>query len=165
MVRFDLKEEQHRFPEANEVVEFYVKVGKTVRSYEQQLFTTWCDKMDQTIVDYLKAPLLKETSVTSGTKGLIVKHIDVNFPTKLSLIIREASYLDRLGFALPTSALNAALQQGKFMKQCEALKELTDRFNDALVGLKPAEFQLLSLKIQSLIKSISRGMTPKKCFA
>jgi len=160
MVRFDLKEEQHRFPEANEVVEFYVKVGKTVRSYEQQLFTTWCDKMDQTIVDYLKAPLLKETSVTSGTKGLIVKHIDVNFPTKLSLIIREASYLDRLGFALPTSALNAALQQGKFMKQCEALKELTDRFNEALVGLKPAEFQLLSLKIQSLIKSISRGMTP-----
>jgi dynein heavy chain len=160
MTRFNLKEEQHRFPEANEVVEFYIKVGKTVRSYEQHLFTTWCEKMDETIIDYLKSPLLKETRVTSGIKGLVVKHIDVNFPEKLSLIIREASYLDKLGFALPTSALNAALQQGKFMKQCDALKELAERFNSAIFGLKHEEFQLLSLRIQSLIKSISRGMSP-----
>ena len=38
----------------------------------------------------------------------------VNFVPELALIIKEAKYLDRLGFTIPETALQIALQEDKF---------------------------------------------------
>ena len=39
----------------------------------------------------------------------------VNFSPKLTMLIRESKYLDRMGFEIPETALNVTLQESKYV--------------------------------------------------
>ena len=46
----------------------------------------------------------------------------VNFSNELYELIQEATYLDRLGYAVPTEVLHVALQENVYIAHIEQLK-------------------------------------------
>lgn len=50
--------------------------------------------------------------------------ISVNFHEDLVILIRESKYLDRMGFAVPETALNVTLQEDKYHSYVESLNAM-----------------------------------------
>ena len=63
----------------------------------------------------------------------------VNFSRDLSVIIREACCMEKLGFMVPDLARNVALQEEKFLDYCSSLEHCLARYHSALASLNDAE--------------------------
>ena len=68
-------------------------------------------------MECLKQPILR---FDEEDKGKIV----VNFDPQLVVLIRESKYLDRMGFAVPETALNVTLQEDKYHEFVESLNAM-----------------------------------------
>jgi len=150
IIRFQSYEDMMAGDEGQLVTKYYVFVGRMVREFENGLFETWKNKVEDAVVQYLKAPILKEED------GVI----RVNFSRELQAVIREARYLDRLGLPVPENALNVALQEDKYNEYAELLKVMLTHYHTVVSSLTPAEEQLLQNKLRELESTIRFGFDP-----
>eukprot|EP01028_Stygiella_incarcerata_P003072 TRINITY_DN1583_c0_g3_i1.p1 TRINITY_DN1583_c0_g3~~TRINITY_DN1583_c0_g3_i1.p1 ORF type:complete len:4602 (-),score=1271.77 TRINITY_DN1583_c0_g3_i1:125-13930(-) len=142
----------------------YIRVGEKMRDFEKMLFADWVVLVDQTAAQCLKKFVLacEDGTLVSGDriKDWKWKKLMVNFDEQLVSIIKEAKYLDRIGgLDIPDMALNIALQEEKYLKYIEDLREVVNRYHEAQGLLKSAERDLMDTHVVALAKVIRRGLT------
>lgn len=59
---------------------------------------------------------------------LPAERIVINFAPALLRLIREAKYLDQLGFSIPEVAVNTALQERRFRQHIEELRDMLEHY-------------------------------------
>jgi len=105
------------------------ELSKEMLKYEKARFASWCSSVDSSITAGLQQPLLCRQSSDHGSSSLEPAQtskvaggtgsspgsggrVVITFPAGLLRLMREAKYLDQLGFAVPQLAVNLALQEG-----------------------------------------------------
>ena len=84
----------------------------------------------------------------------------VNFSDGLRDAIREAKFLDRLGFALPEMALNVALQEARFHSLTERLALVLAEYHRLLASMTTVEARVLSVQLAELRDVVRTGFAP-----
>lgn len=166
IVRFQSLQEMLQSEQGRAVTRKYLTVGKSMREYEEQLYIHWCQNVEQTSLQHLKSHILQGASsgfIAAGAAAPAVSSIPdsviVNFRSELRDIIKEAKYLDKLGFAIPESALNIALQEEKYFGFVENLESMLQSYHEVIQSLDAAEKKLLSEHISELHRVMKAGFT------
>ena len=128
----------------------YIEFGRKIRDFENKHYSSWKLKTEQEIGDLLKSPIL---SITSDEK------MDVNFPPKLSQIMREAKGLDKLGFVIPEAVLHVALQEEKYIKLVQDIKSMIRNYQRTIENIDPSMKEICTQNVQNLKNGLSLGFT------
>ena len=149
----------------------YLNVAKAMREHDEQLFYSWCTLVESKASLYLKECVLirnvigrgKEKNVTiaptSNEEALEFERLKVNFRTDLKEMIRETKFLEKMGFAMPETAINIALQEDKYMTYVEILEKMLFDYHQVLDSMDEAEKILLQSHIKDVKRVISPGLT------
>ena len=84
----------------------------------------------------------------------------MNFHHDLVKLIREAKYLDKMGFKIPETALNVALQDEKYLNQREQMMVMLNAYKAAVTSLTPVEATVFSEKLKRLRAVLQPGYSP-----
>ena len=110
-------------PEGLEAKRKYLVFARAVDAYITSLYESWERQTLERATDLLKQPILAAVNPVPedtrkkkfpGKFRMPPLPYKVNFVPELALIIKEAKYLDRLGFTIPETALQIALQEDTF---------------------------------------------------
>ncbi|NXJ94226.1 DYH10 protein, partial [Corythaixoides concolor] len=161
IIRFQEVEELLSSERGKEVKQIYLQVAKRMKEYEDQKYDQWRVGTKQIF------PLLESTVLASSVteKPVTTKksvHFVVNFPPMLREIIIETKYMDQLGFPVPELARYVALQEHKYLRYTNGLKNMLDRYHKLMGTLNEVETKLLDDHIQELwglFKSGHRRLT------
>mmetsp|Transcript_53278 Transcript_53278/g.159518 ORF Transcript_53278/g.159518 Transcript_53278/m.159518 type:complete len:3881 (-) Transcript_53278:473-12115(-) len=82
-----------------------------------------------------------------------------NFPLGITDVILEARHLDRMGFAVPHSAVTIALQENTYNGYVMDLDEMIAAYNETLSSLSPVEIRMLKTHIQRMDGVLKPGLT------
>jgi dynein heavy chain, axonemal len=153
----------------------YLEFARAVDAYINELFTDWETNIAVSAVDKLRNSVLRSIaqyqppvqSTGKGDKGSHTATVFLppppyrtNFPHDLKMIIKEARYLDKLGFQIPEGALNVTLQEKKYQDCVRLLNSKLADYDKILQSLKPVEKQLLKIQIDELNATIKTGFYP-----
>ena len=97
--------------------EIYLNIARKIDQYIQAKYSSWHDTVSDIAMKWLAKPVFGPTIRPSEAKNanIIPKPpYFVNFSPELVALVQEAKALDRMGFPVPESALNIALQEKKF---------------------------------------------------
>ena len=130
----------------------FVAVSKAIRRYEKGKFEEWKETVNAKAMTLLKQPIFKAAEDSKPPNA-----IHVNFDPALVVLIRESKYLDRMGFAVPETALNVTLQEDKYHDNVESLNEMLAAHRAVLDSLSPVEAELLRDRIADLRASLNKG--------
>ncbi|KAK4813186.1 hypothetical protein QYF61_014017 [Mycteria americana] len=174
IIRFQEVEELLASERGKEVKQIYLQVAKRMKEYEDQKYNQWRDGTEQILPLLLKNTLLtvitggaathvnpessEQSSVTEEpvtTKKSV--HFVVNFSPILQEIIIETKYMEQLGFPVPEIARYVALQEDKYLRYTNGLKNMLDRYHKLMGTLNEAETKLLDDHIQELWKVFKPG--------
>jgi hypothetical protein len=129
--------------------------------YEKRLHGAWVEGADQTALRHLKSGVLRDASSDVCEKDASASpdafSVAVNFHPELATLLRESRYLDRMGFAIPETALKVTLREDAFVECREALRDMLARYAAATEGLTEVERELLSEKLAELKRSLNPG--------
>ena len=158
----DAAEAMAREPLADACARAYTDLAKTCMRYEKRLHGAWVEGADQTALRHLKSGVLKDVSPESDSFGAVgdakdASSVVVNFHPELATLLRESRYLDRMGFAIPETALKVTLREDAFVQCREALQDMLARYAAATEGLSEVERELLSEKLAELKRSLNPG--------
>ncbi|XP_038229191.1 dynein axonemal heavy chain 10 [Dermochelys coriacea] len=175
IIRFQEVEELLASERGKEVKQKYLEVAKRMKEYEDLKYDHWRDWTEQTLPVLLKKTLLAKVH-PSGTivqanleltdQSLHSEEVDtgekwsryaVNFSPKLQEVINETKYMEQLGFPVPEIARNVALQDHKFLRYTNGMKQMLDHYHKLMETLNEAEIQLLDDHIQELWRVFRSG--------
>ncbi|NXK07793.1 DYH10 protein, partial [Herpetotheres cachinnans] len=157
IIRFQEVEELLASERGKEVKQIYLQVAKRLKEYEDQKYSQWRDGTEQILPLLLKNTLLT-SSVTEepvGTKKSIC--FIVNFSPILQEVIIETKYMEQLGFPVPEVARYVALQEDKYLRYRNRLKNMLDCYHKLMETLNEAETKLLDDHIQELWRVFKSG--------
>ncbi|NWQ92969.1 DYH10 protein, partial [Burhinus bistriatus] len=157
IIRFQEVEVLLASERGKEVKQTYLQVAKRMKEYEDQKYNQWRDRTEQILPLLLKNTLLA-SSVTE--KPVMTKksiHFIVNFSPILQEIIIETKYMEQLGFPVPEIARYVALQEDKYLRYTNGLKNMLDRYHKLMGTLNEAETKLLDDHIQELWRIFKSG--------
>ena len=151
-----------------EVKEKYLQFARLVDAYIKDLHHQWQENVPAIINDRLKQSLLGprmiETGKTENTNMPILMMPEapyhVNFAPDLQSLIREAKYLDRLGFEIPKEALNVTLQEEKYVQYIQDLNHMLAQYDVLLQSLSTVETHLLQKQLKDVKNILKAGFTP-----
>ncbi|CBH10362.1 dynein heavy chain, putative [Trypanosoma brucei gambiense DAL972] len=128
----------------------YAEVAQQMKDYATSRFMQWGERVRQGTTASLKMNIIvKESDNTYVT----------NFDIELFNLIREAKYLDRLGFEVPQEALNVTLQDESYHANVDALKAMLLNFNYELQNaLEGPERVILARNIRELRQALEPGL-------
>ncbi|NXJ48088.1 DYH10 protein, partial [Spizaetus tyrannus] len=157
IIRFQEVEELLAGERGKEVKQIYLQVAKRMKEYEDQKYNQWRDGTEQMLPLLLKNTLLT-SSVTEEpvTTKKNVRFI-VNFSPILQEIIIETKYMEQLGFPVPEIARYVALQEEKYLRYTNRLKNMLDHYHKLMGTLNEAETKLLDDHIQELWRVFKSG--------
>ena len=148
----------------------YLEFARAVDCYVNDLFTDWETTTAMSTGEKLKLPVLRSIATYTAQTKLQEKEgipfllppppYRVNFSHDLKMIIKESRYLDKLGFRIPESALNATLQESKYLKMSWSLNAQLKTYDTIMESLKPIEKILLKGHINDLNGTIKTGFYP-----
>ncbi|XP_074916070.1 dynein axonemal heavy chain 10 [Chelonoidis abingdonii] len=175
VIRFQEVEELLAGERGKEVKQKYLEVAKRMKEYEDLKYDHWRDWTEQMLPVLLKKTLLAKVH-SSGTivqanskpsdQSLHSEEVDtgekwsrftVNFSPKLQEVINETKYMEQLGFPVPEIARNVALQEDKFLRYTDGMKQMLDHYHKLMETLDEAEIQLLDDHIQELWRVFRSG--------
>ncbi|XP_064378089.1 dynein axonemal heavy chain 10 [Dromaius novaehollandiae] len=175
IIRFQEVEELFASERGKEVKQIYLQVAKKMKEYEDQKYDQWRDVTEQILPQLLKKTLLTkvvsagaithtnpETSEQSSVTDEPVTtektvHFSVNFSPRLQEIISETKYMEQMGFPVPEMARNVALQEDKYLRYIDGLKNMLDHYHRLMGTLNEAETKLLDDHIQELWRVFRSG--------
>ncbi|KAF0719904.1 Aste57867_701 [Aphanomyces stellatus] len=167
IMRFRAMNDLLKSPHGEEVKDKYLVFARAVDAYIKNLHQEWKDRVPAITNEYLKQPILGpaliETSkVENGAPVLKLPPPPFypNFAPELSMIIREAKYMDRLGFDIPEEALNVTLQEDKYHQIVHDLKMMLRQYDSLLEGLSAVETHLLRSQLKDLDDVLRVGFYP-----
>nr|AML30863.1 axonemal inner arm dynein heavy chain 7 [Marsilea vestita] len=137
-------------PAAQEMNIYYCALAKQMLTFEKTWAGQWAQSVSQQAVSYLKQPILSR-----DLEGKII----INFHPNLHSIIRETKYLDAMGFQLPETALNVALQEEKFTSYIESIDRMLQQYQKATGVLTAVESKLLAYHIKRLQQVLDPGFS------
>ncbi|KAM4616801.1 dynein axonemal heavy chain 10 [Polymixia lowei] len=177
---YRIKHTVRRFMEVEELLESeqgkaakakYLEVGMRMRDYEVKKYERWRDETEQALPLLMKRTLLvmvTGSGVVSGNQGQAetvatecdlerdVRYI-VNFAPELKEMVSEIKYIEQLGYSVPELARNVALQEDKFLRHVDGLKNLVNHYHTLMDSLNDVEFVLLAEQIQEFRKVMRFG--------
>ncbi|NXS06608.1 DYH10 protein, partial [Neodrepanis coruscans] len=158
IVRFREAEELLSSERGKEVEQMYLQVAKKMKDYEDQKYSQWRERTEQMIPLLLKNNLLTVSSVTeeSFTTSKSVSFA-VNFSPILQEIIVETKYMEQLGLPVPEIARYVALQEDKYLRYTNKLKDMLGCYHKLMEKLNEAETKLLDGYIKELQKILKSG--------
>uniref|UniRef100_A0A3Q2PNV9 Dynein axonemal heavy chain 10 n=1 Tax=Fundulus heteroclitus TaxID=8078 RepID=A0A3Q2PNV9_FUNHE len=127
----------------------YVEMAMRLRDYEVKKYESWLQETEGKLSSLMKKKLATvkhdlKTAETGQSKN--VRYL-VNFDPEIKQIIAEANYLVSLGFFVPQSTENVALQQNN----------LISRYQSVMESLSEAHLVMLSPQIQDVKKEMQYG--------
>ncbi|NXV45365.1 DYH10 protein, partial [Uria aalge] len=158
IIRFQEVEGLLASERGKEVKQIYLQVAKRMKAYEDQKYNHWRDETEQILPLLLKNNLLTVSSVTEEpitTKESVC--FIVNFSPVLQEIIIETKYMEQLGFPVPEIARYVALQEDKYLRYTNGLKNMLDRYHKLMETMNEAETKLLDDHIQELLRVFKSG--------
>ncbi|KAI9009714.1 dynein heavy chain and region D6 of dynein motor-domain-containing protein [Gaertneriomyces semiglobifer] len=176
IVRFQSLQEMLASEQGRAVTKKYLTVAKSMREYDEHLYNQWCQSVEANSLQYLKTHILAKDIAAGyggptasdptygGMAGIsgksdVDERIFVNFRAELRDIIKETKYLDKMGLAVPESALNVALQEEKYYTYVENLNTMLNSYNAVINVLDSAERKLLHAHIAELKRVMKPGFT------
>ncbi|KAM5191717.1 dynein axonemal heavy chain 10 [Mantella aurantiaca] len=152
----------------------YLEVARKMKEYEDKKYEVWKESTDQILPSLLKRNLLVNTNIqtainqTSSSNDLDVdllkidtdyKHVHyaVNFAPELLEIITETKHMEQLGFFVGELPRNVALQEDKFLRYIDDMKQILTSYEKLMASLNEAETQLLDSHIRELLKVFRSG--------
>ncbi|NXJ42346.1 DYH10 protein, partial [Ciconia maguari] len=156
VIRFQEVEELLASERGKEVKQMYLQVAKRMKEYEDQKYNQWRDGTEQILPLLLKNTLLTVITEEPVTTKKSV-HFVVNFSPILQEIIIETKYMEQLGFPVPEIARYVALQEDKYLRYTNGLKNVLDRYHKLMGTLNEAETKLLDDHIQELWRVFKSG--------
>ncbi len=168
-----LKFKQHEglleTPEGLEAKQKYLVFARAVDAYITSLYEAWEKQTLEVATDLLKQPILAAVNPVPedtrkrkppGKFRMPPLPYKVNFVPELALIIKEAKYLDRLGFTIPETALQIALQEDKFHGYVRDLSLKLSQYDSLISKIAPVESDLLTRQVAILQRTLRSGFTP-----
>ena len=128
----------------------YVEVARQMKDYATIRFEKWKEEVKSTTDSFLKMKILRKEGEELYA---------VNFNTSLFETIKEAKYLDRLGFDIPQEALNVTLQDEAYHNYVENLKSMLVNLNYELSLVEGPERLILAKNIKDLKDALEPGLT------
>ncbi|NXY70120.1 DYH10 protein, partial [Glareola pratincola] len=158
IIRFQEVEGLLASERGKEVKQIYLQVAKRMKEYEDQKYNHWRDGTEQILPLLLKNNLLSVSPVTEEpiTTKESVRFI-VNFSPVLQEIIIETKYMEQLGFPIPEIARYVALQEDKYLRYTNGLKNMLDRYHKLMETMNEAETKLLDDHIEELWRVFKSG--------
>uniref|UniRef100_A0A8C6Y8I9 Dynein axonemal heavy chain 10 n=1 Tax=Naja naja TaxID=35670 RepID=A0A8C6Y8I9_NAJNA len=159
IIRFQEVEELLASERGKEVKQKYLEVAKRMKEYEDVKYDQWRNTTEERLPILLKKTLLArsvrsdEVETTSEKSTRFV----VNFSPILREIINETKYMEHLGFPVPEIARNVALQEDKFLRYTDNIKQMLDHYHKLVGTLNEAEMQLLDEHMQDLWRVFRSG--------
>ncbi|NWR76527.1 DYH10 protein, partial [Centropus unirufus] len=150
IIRFQEVKDMLSSERGKEVKQIYLQVAKKMKEYEDKKYNQWRVGTEEILPLLLKNTLLT-ISVTKkpvATKKSV--RFVVNFSPLLREIIIETKYMEQLGFPVPEMARYVALQEDKYMRYTDGLKNMLDHYHKLMGTLNEAEIKLLDGHIQEL---------------
>ncbi|XP_048858906.1 dynein axonemal heavy chain 10 [Brienomyrus brachyistius] len=151
----------------------YLEVGMKMKEYEVEKHERWQEETKQIVPLLMKRTILitrnsSETDTRDPAAPELILPVGdqdvkrdvyflVNFPLELKEIISETKYMERLGFPVPDLARNVALQEERFLRSVDGLKNLVNRYQSLIDSLDDAEFLLLAEQIHELRRVMRAG--------
>ncbi|XP_057295129.1 dynein axonemal heavy chain 10-like [Hydractinia symbiolongicarpus] len=178
ILKFQVMEDMLNSETGKLVTRKYVAVARIMKAYEDQKYVAWKEHVEATLMGYLKRNLLiRPTSGTRSQAALVDNnkssvrnlnvgaqksqtsaiHYIVDFAPELSEIIIESKYFEQAGFSIPDLARNVALQEEKYIRNVNGLKQMLNQYHNCLNMLNPAEYQLLDDHIKDLHRVLKPG--------
>uniref|UniRef100_A0A8C4WLB8 Dynein axonemal heavy chain 10 n=1 Tax=Gopherus evgoodei TaxID=1825980 RepID=A0A8C4WLB8_9SAUR len=158
IIRFQEVEELLAGERGKEVKQKYLEVARRMKEYEDLKYDHWRDWTEQMLPVLLKKTLLAKSlhseEVDTGEKW---SRFTVNFSPKLQEVISETKYMEQLGLPVPEIARNVALQEDKFLRYTDGMKQMLDHYHKLMETLNEAEIQLLDDHIQELWRVFRSG--------
>ena len=143
--------------------ERYLELARKIDLYCSNLYEKWVRHStavaSRELSEFILGPAPDEIR-DSEKRRIVVLPKDnwyVNFSVHLSELIREAKYLDRLGYVVPDSVLNVALQGDIYTKNINDLKEMLNRYDEEMQALSIIERNLFAKPIADLHREIEPG--------
>uniref|UniRef100_A0A670YVL6 Dynein axonemal heavy chain 10 n=1 Tax=Pseudonaja textilis TaxID=8673 RepID=A0A670YVL6_PSETE len=143
IIRFQEVEELLASERGKEVKQKYLEVAKRMKEYEDVKYDQWRNTTEERLPVLLK-------------KTLLARFV-VNFSPVLREIINETKYMEHLGFPVPEIARNVALQEDKFLRYTDNIKQMLDHYHKLVGTLNEAEMQLLDEHMQDLWRVFRSG--------
>ncbi|KAK9825454.1 hypothetical protein WJX81_002895 [Elliptochloris bilobata] len=129
----------------------YKNLAYVLMAFENKWYAAWLEPVEATITNHLKQPLLREDPIS--------KKLVVNLGQAVVEAVREARYLDRLGFAVPGVALHAALQASRFRAAVEGLSLMLAAYYTVTGKLNAVERGLLATRVAKLRATLDPALT------
>uniref|UniRef100_A0AAY5K1P1 AAA+ ATPase domain-containing protein n=1 Tax=Esox lucius TaxID=8010 RepID=A0AAY5K1P1_ESOLU len=133
----------------------YLEVGTCMKEYDQKKYERWREETE------LNLPLLMNRKLLTGpaTERDIERDVRymINFAPELKEIVSETKYMEQLGYSVPELARNVALQEDKFLRYVDGLKDLVNRYHLLMDCLNDAEFFLLAEQVHELRRVMRPG--------
>ncbi|KAI9188096.1 hypothetical protein H9P43_002487 [Blastocladiella emersonii ATCC 22665] len=155
IVRFQSLQELLATEQGRVVTRKYLTTAKAMRQYEEDLYHSWCNHVEVASLGYLKSFVLAKRMTPGESRE---KYI-VNFKPELADVIKESKYLEKIGFAIPETAINIALQEEKFSNYTESLGSMLHNYHDLLERLDEAELTLFEGHVAELQRVMKPGLT------
>eukprot|EP00947_MAST-08B_sp_MAST-8B-sp1_P000067 g67.t1 len=165
IMRFRTMEGLLKSDKGEEIKDQYLELARAIDRYIKELFNRWHSLVGQTCGDCLKQSILGPPIHRShGNHGEKIRFpkppFHVNFSPRLSMLIRESKYLDRMGFEIPETALNVTLQENKYHMYVQHLNMMLRRFDRTIADLSRVEKKLLVRPLKKLNETLYRGFEP-----
>ncbi|NXW05009.1 DYH10 protein, partial [Fregetta grallaria] len=157
IIRFQEVEELLASERGKEVKQIYLQVAKRMKEYEDQKYNQWRDGTEQILPLLLKNTLLTSSVTEEPVTTKKSVRFMVNFSPILQEIIIETKYMEQLGFPVPEVARYVALQEDKYLRYTNGLKNMLDRYHKLMEILNEAETKLLDDHIQELWRVFKSG--------
>ncbi|CAK4656794.1 hypothetical protein LEN26_006663 [Aphanomyces euteiches] len=167
IMRFRAMNDLLKSPHGEQVKEKYLVFARAVDAYIKNLHQEWKDRVPAMTNEYLKQPILGPPLLVTNKveNGMPVLKLPAppfypNFAPELSMIIREAKYMDRLGMDIPEEALNVTLQEDKYHDIVHELQLMLKQYDSLLESLSPVESHLLRSQLKDLDDVLRVGFYP-----
>tara|TARA_B100000795_G_scaffold255901_1_gene227926 strand:- start:11823 stop:14474 length:2652 start_codon:yes stop_codon:yes gene_type:complete len=133
--------------------DIYLSIARKIDQYIQAKYSAWHDTVSDIAMRYLAKPVfgppIRQSEATKGNDIPSPPYF-VNFAPELIALVQEAKALDRMGFPVPESALNIALQELKFSRFTQKLEQVIQRYLNSMAKMNQTETTLLAKQIDEL---------------
>ena len=144
--------------------EKYLNLARKIDSFCSTVYDKWVrhstNVVTRELSEFILGPKPHEIRDEKDRRVVVLpvkKKWYVNFSSHLSELIREAKYLDRLGYTVPDSVLNVALQGDIYTTNIVQLNQMLQRYEEEMSALSPVERNLFAKPINELHRFIEPG--------